>query len=937
MCSHSNPPGRETCEKCGARLVPLVASSPSLDQDLSEPTVGDTSPPASESGSEAVSQTPPSAPAEGDWLRQMRESALAETQGQVQGFESETDPQELETGRPDWLRRLEPPDEPSPEADAPAPASPEEEESLGWLDRIEPKTEPAGPVEQDLGVPVPAAEGDIPDWLAELTSFDTDINDEESSPEQGAQGTDWFEELESESVDLESADTPRHAETPPWLESESQDEAASEMPAPPNEQEIPDWLAELTATEQAEALPEEAEAPEEEPGIIKPATPPDELEPVAVQEEDVPDWLAELTATEQAEALPEEAKAPEEEPGKIEPATPPDELEPVAVQEEEVPDWLKEMEAARAELGTQDSGSVETPVDEEETPAWLKELEPADIESEEELPDLAQTEASAEDVDLPDWMAELAPDEEEGAPPADWLTALESVEEAAGTEAKARSSIEPAVPTSEEELPEWLAEMAPAQETETAFPTESEWREEEPSADELGDLEPAELPEWLAESAPSEAQPAEEESQARGLEPPAEGIEVPDWLEEAFATQEGPQEGELEKEDLAQAEIPAWLEALRPDVEPRAPAQEVEGTLETSGLLAGIPGVVPPAAEIATPSAAPPKLGMMGAEAALARARLWQELIARTTQPAPTPLPRTKASGAGERVLRWLIYAILLAAILTPMFADVDLSGIFATDKPLAPESVATFNLVEQNVTQDSQVLIAFDYDPSFLGELQLQAGILLQQLARKGARIVALSLTPEGAGLAQQLTEDILPGYGYEPGPDYVNLGYLPGEAIGIRSLVLLGGQLSDHTFDGQDLEGTLIRASGEPLRLADMALIVLFTGNPNDLRWWVEQVTAVRRDLGQYPPLVTGVSAAIGPLARPYYLMNPRQIDGLIIGLNGAADYELLLNIPDGPAHARLGGKLLGQLVVAALLLVGIVVYGLSRGGNGSERPGR
>jgi hypothetical protein len=221
---------------------------------------------------------------------------------------------------------------------------------------------------------------------------------------------------------------------------------------------------------------------------------------------------------------------------------------------------------------------------------------------------------------------------------------------------------------------------------------------------------------------------------------------------------------------------------------------------------------------------------------------------------------------------------------------------------------------------------VAFDYDASHMGELHPQAEALLRHLAQKQARIVTVSLTPEGAGLAQQLLHDVLSEGDFPAETEFVNLGYLPGEAVGIRSLEFLPGQFQDQGFGGKTLDDVLIFDQGEDLALSNMSLLVVLTGNANNLRWWVEQTTVLENDL----PLIAGVSAAIEPLIRPYYDMDPQQINGLVVGLMGAYDYEREVN-PDGPAHLRLGGQLVGQVAVVILVVLGVLVYGVSRRGEG------
>jgi hypothetical protein len=268
----------------------------------------------------------------------------------------------------------------------------------------------------------------------------------------------------------------------------------------------------------------------------------------------------------------------------------------------------------------------------------------------------------------------------------------------------------------------------------------------------------------------------------------------------------------------------------------------------------------------------------------------------------------------------------LLLSIAIPVVSDLDLSDIFAVDQPLTAEAAVTYRQIEEMPIAGEPVFVVFDYSPAFMGELQLQASALLQHLGQKDAQVVALSLTPEGAALAQQVLDD-----------EDVNLGYLPGEAVAVRSLEFLEGQLRTQAFNGQDLKGTHVLDSEGLLTLSDSALIVLLTGDANNFRWWVEQTTALEKDLARNLPLVAGVSAAIGPMVRPYYEMESPQLDGLLVGLTGAADYELLLGSSQAPARVRLSGTLLGQLVVSGLILIGVVLYSFSRGGGPAEGQSR
>ncbi len=76
--------------------------------------------------------------------------------------------------------------------------------------------------------------------------------------------------------------------------------------------------------------------------------------------------------------------------------------------------------------------------------------------------------------------------------------------------------------------------------------------------------------------------------------------------------------------------------------------------------------------------------------------------------------------------------------------------------------------------------------------------------------------------------------------------------------------------------------------MTLADFAMAVVITDNPETARAWVEQVQPMFGNTS----LVMVVSAQAEPLVRPYRDDNTRQVDGLISSLTGGAAYEALIN---------------------------------------------
>nr|HID15102.1 zinc ribbon domain-containing protein [Anaerolineae bacterium] len=613
-----------------------------------------------------------------------------------------------------------------------------------------------------------------------------------------------------------------------------------------------------------------------------------------VEEEVAEDWLAQLRAS-----AVEEAEEPE---ATIEP------IEPVGI-----PGWLRDLgpigvetEAATGE----GQPTAETPLGEEapsipppipaEIPEWLQELAPPEAPPTEPVtpfPESVLEEGvSPAPTEIPDWLREIAPPEAappEAAPPAAEAAPEETI-----------STMPEAV-----EVPEWQRETAPLQ-----APSPAEVPAEEATPPPFVGIPPSavpEVPEWLREIAPEEAAEAEAAPSVPPLvEFPVEEeiAEAPEWLAEleaepapAVPVFEGltpplpPESGieVAEAEGLARAEIPDWLETLRPRPEVVEAGVEEE-PLETEGLLEGLGGVLSPAPAIEVPPVRESALPAEVSEVSLARARLLQSLLAR---PAEMPRPEVRRPGIriGERLQRWLVAAVLLVAVGGMLMAPLMMLNIPILAQPaVSPGARRLYNVI-QSVSAEDTVLVAFEYGPPEADELNLVAEPILRHLLGQGAHISVVSTRPEGLTMAAGLLSTIVASEERYTEEQYTLAGYRPGGATGVSRL------LTD---------------AGTP-----PGLILVLTAQPAPLRWWVEQTRALH---GDTLTIVAGVSAALEPAASPYLDGSAGQLGGAINGLSGAAAYESLRG-QGGQATQRLNALAAGHVAIVGLMVLGAVFYGL------------
>ncbi len=740
---------------------------------------------------------------------------------------------------------------------------------------------------------------------------------------------------------------------PSWLRSlrQGQEPQATEKPAaesagegglplpsaaqPAPEEDLPDWLAGLgaQAEEEEEELPDwlagirgkvgaETGIPASEEPITHPLVGAETLDRLGSEGAVGPPEYEIASGRMEAEiGGPEQAAGGEELPdwlSKLEESVPaaPEAAAPV----EGLPDWLKGTAEAAPEAAAPAEG----------LPDWLK-------GTGEGLPTEAAPEAAAPAEGLPDWLkgtgeglpTEAAP---EAAVPSealpDWLSKLEQME---GTEPPPA-----ATPAFSESLPDWLsgeAQAGPQAPPPAILPEQPSeespaWLPEGPAGLEA-ETPAGPLPDWLAEveasaaptesAAPAFVMGAEEEEIPPEAAAPVFAMETPDWLSslrpeegsKPFAEETGQPPSEETGGEIAPAELPSWVQAMRPVEavvsEVELPETEEEQVVESQGPLAGLRGVLPAAPGLGAVRKPPPySIKLRVDEAQQRYAAYLEQLVTRENQPRRA----TAAARAGAaNWLRWLIALLLLLVVGLPLLGGMRLDGVHQF---LTPPDVAAASDLVSALPDNAPVLVAFDYQPALAGELEAAAGPLMHHLFYRGARLTLVSTNPMGPALAEHFMGRMAETHNFQPADRYLNLGYLAGGAAGVFDFILYPLSYVPSTGAADPLQSAPLRGVQQ---LSDYALIVVLTDDADTGRIWVEQLTAA--GLHGEIPLVMVVSAQAEPMMRPYY--DSRQMDGLVSGLAGARFYEQRVSLPVETTAPYWSAFSLGMLLVVITLAVG------------------
>ncbi|NMC79181.1 MAG: hypothetical protein GYA59_07470, partial [Chloroflexi bacterium] len=371
---------------------------------------------------------------------------------------------------------------------------------------------------------------------------------------------------------------------------------------------------------------------------------------------------------------------------------------------------------------------------------------------------------------------------------------------------------------------------------------------------------------------------------------------------------------------LAPAELPPWLEALRPS-RPGIPAETVE---EGSGPLAGLSGILP--AEGIAPSYRKPveaSLDFQVSERQRLQAVLFEQMLAGEARPAASvAAQRPSASGWLRLVVALLLIGLVLASL---WMGGLPLANL----QPAAPAAVGDFYQQLEAVPPGTTVLLAAEYDPGFAAEMHFAAQAALERLMQKQVNLVSISTLPAGPVLAQQLLQtaydDLLvrdPASGaYALAERTANLGYLPGGTTSLQEFAQRPQQVTGYVpaWSGSAPSAWESPALARVNQVSDFALVIVLTDKIENGQAWIEQVAPALNGA----PLLLVSSAQAAPLLQPY--LASEQAQGMLAGL---ADGQALAQLQGvGNGAARWSAYQYGLLLAVLLALLGALFQAFRR----------
>ena len=257
---------------------------------------------------------------------------------------------------------------------------------------------------------------------------------------------------------------------------------------------------------------------------------------------------------------------------------------------------------------------------------------------------------------------------------------------------------------------------------------------------------------------------------------------------------------------------------------------------------------------------------------------------------------------------RWLYLLIFLSCIVPFWFP-----GMFPQEFSVTKETQRVYDIID-GLDEGDAIFIDWAFDPTLQAELLPMVEQTIKQAFDKKLRVFIYYPLITGISLGQNLVEKIKsePGFEHvESGIDYMHLGFLP---IGVD--MMLFSMYSDFkaTFgkEGRIFQG--IRT------FADIKYMMSFAGSAHP-----EYYIYLQRRFGF--KMGSGVTAVVGPDFVPF--LQTGQLDGMLFGLKGAAEYENL-RISKGAektlnnsANAGMASLTLSHIIMFLFIGMGNFIY--------------
>lgn len=254
---------------------------------------------------------------------------------------------------------------------------------------------------------------------------------------------------------------------------------------------------------------------------------------------------------------------------------------------------------------------------------------------------------------------------------------------------------------------------------------------------------------------------------------------------------------------------------------------------------------------------------------------------------------------------RQLIFVLIALSVAIPLVIKLGLPN------QVTSEVMQVYDEINQ-LDSGSVILMSFDHEASSLPEVKPMAQAILRHCFARELKVIGLALLAEGTAIGEQILRQTADEYGAVYGEDYVFLGFRPQYQAAILGM----GEDIERVFP-EDYRNTPLKQI--PLmkgmrNYEDVSLVVSVADGDMPV-WWVDYAVS------RYHKKLACASTAV--MATSFYpFLSAGQMVGLLGGLKGAAEYEMLIEKP-GMGQRGMDAQSVCHLVIILLVIAGNVGY--------------
>ncbi len=258
---------------------------------------------------------------------------------------------------------------------------------------------------------------------------------------------------------------------------------------------------------------------------------------------------------------------------------------------------------------------------------------------------------------------------------------------------------------------------------------------------------------------------------------------------------------------------------------------------------------------------------------------------------------------------RRIVFILVALAVIIPMLFPISLS--VSISKPTKD----LYNFIDE-LEEGSAIMLVFDYGPSSLAELNPMAKAILKQCFEKDIKVVGLTLYAVGTTMGSDLMQGVADEKNAVYGEDYVFLGYRPG-----IELVILGMGDDISSIYEKDYYETPIAELPmmNNIKNYDQIELVVDLSSGSLTESWI---TFANVQFNQ--KIAAGVTGVI--ISQMYPYLQTGQLIGLISGIAGAAEYEILIKDP-AKGVLWINIESFVHLLIVLLVIIGNIAFFVNR----------